>query len=151
MSQVFIGYDNYGIEGVDDEYIYFIFNTVLSSLKQDMDKEVGLVIVNEEKIQKFNHKYRGKDKPTNVLSFTNKEIPDLPNEPEFQDNNYLGDIYICYQIMLSEAKELEVAPCEHFARLFIHGLLHLTGFDHENSFGATKMEEMENKVCELIR
>ncbi|MEA1909683.1 MAG: rRNA maturation RNase YbeY [Patescibacteria group bacterium] len=150
MSQVFIGYDNHGIDGVDDDCIRFIFDVVLGSLKRDMNLEVGLVIADEKKMQDLNKKYCGKDKPTNVLSFTNSEIPDLADNPELQDKNYLGDVYICYQILLDEAKTMKISNRERFSQLFVHGLLHLNGFDHEDPSETKKMEEMEDKICELI-
>ena len=160
MSQVFIGYDGYGIDGVDDEFIRFIFDVTLSSASlcfseaspgsasKKMDSEVGLVLANDDKMKALNQRYRGKDKSTNVLSFENKEIAGA-NQAE-PDENYLGDIYIGCETLVREAKDLHISEKERFAQLFIHGILHLLGFDHEQPIDIEEMENLEDRIVQLV-
>lgn len=148
MSQVFIGYGVYGINGVDDEFIRFIFDVTLGSTNQAMGSEVGLVLTDNTQMQKLNSRYRGKDKATNVLSFHNQEMEDgVQMEP---DKNYLGDIFIGYEVLVIEAKDLKISEKERFAQLFVHGLLHLLGFDHEKVDEVTEMETLEDKIVQMV-
>lgn len=98
-------------------------------------KEVELLIVDAQSIQELNCKHRGKDTPTDVLSFP---IDDFPHSP-------LGSIVINHELAHEKAKELGHKIEEEIALLFIHGLLHLLGFDHEVDSG-----EMRDKEEALI-
>jgi len=149
MSQVFIGYGKYGIAGVDDEFIRFIFDVTLGSTNQLMDSEVGVILADSAEMQKLNQRYRGKDQPTNVLSFTNQDIVGSPAHTT-EDPNYLGDIYVGYEVLIEEAKNLKVSEQERFAQLFVHGLLHLLGFDHEKADETAEMEALEDKIVQLV-
>ncbi|MFA5967569.1 MAG: rRNA maturation RNase YbeY [Patescibacteria group bacterium] len=148
MSQVFIGYDGYGIEGVDDEFIRFIFDVVLGSANKSLDSEAGLILANDDKMKSLNQRYRGKDKSTNVLSFENKDIVGVTQAQS--DKNYLGDVYISCETLAQEAKGLRISDKERFAQLFVHGLLHLLGFDHEQSADAKEMESLEDRIVQLV-
>ena len=148
MSQVFIGYGDYGIDGVDDEFIRFIFDVTLGLTTKKMDSEVGVVITDDAQMQKLNRSYRGQDKSTNVLSFHNTDWPGAPTAES--GANYLGDIYISSAILLQEAKQLKVAAKERFAQLFAHGLLHLLGFDHEKPAEIATMEALEDQIMQLV-
>ena len=98
-------------------------------------KEVELLIVDAQSIQELNREHRGKDTPTDVLSFP---IDDFPHSP-------LGSIVINHELAHEKAKELEHKIEEEIALLFIHGLLHLLGYDHEVDSG-----EMRDKEEALI-
>lgn len=148
MAKVFIGYDAYAIEGVNDEFIQFILDMVLSHTAGNKDAEVGLIISTEENIRNLNNKYRGKNKATNVLSFSNEEIQDFMSAEE--DENYLGDIYISREHIAQEASQLNISHKERFAHLFVHGILHLMGFDHEEGEDAEVMQNMEDKIVRSI-
>ena len=96
-----------------------------------------------EESQALNREYRGKDKPTNVLSFPS-ELPEevldsLPREP-------LGDIIICVPVVFAEAAEQGKAARDHWAHLTVHGVLHLLGFDHIEDDEAEEMEGLEIRV-----
>lgn len=148
MARIYIGYDAYGIEGVDDDFIHFVFDMVLLHTAGDQDSEAGLVVSTNDYLQTLNHKYRGKDKPTNVLSFSNEEIEDFVSNSE--DSNYLGDIYISREYIAQEASKLDISHKERFTHLFTHGLLHLMGFDHEDAEAADVMQNMEDKIVRSI-
>lgn len=150
MARVFIGYDTYGIEGVDDDFIHFIFDMALSHAGGSSDAEVGLVLTTDEQMRNLNHRYRGKDRPTNVLSFANDEIVDFAAPPAKEDKNYLGDIYISYPTLMREAHDLHETSRERFVQLFVHGILHLLGLDHEEKEDALVMEQMEDKIFSSI-
>ncbi|MBU1092142.1 rRNA maturation RNase YbeY [Patescibacteria group bacterium] len=146
MSRVFVGYEQFGIEGVNEEFIHFVFDVVLSLTTKKGDSEVGVALVTNEQMKKMNHRYRGKDATTNVLSFVNTEIPDLPTE---EVDNYLGDIYISYPVLDAEADQLEISHKERFAQLLTHGLLHLVGFDHTNKSDTKEMEDLEDQIVQM--
>lgn len=146
-ERVYLALDKYGIEGVDQDYLDFVLRMVLGAVGQ-ANKEVGLVITSDEQIQILNKKYRGKDKPTNVLSFDCGEFDEFKDAKEIKD--YLGDIYIAYPTMQREAKELGHTDKEEITRLFIHGLLHLVGYDHETDKDLKAMEELEDKIWGYI-
>ncbi|MFK7160534.1 rRNA maturation RNase YbeY [Marinospirillum sp. MEB164] len=102
--------------------------------------EVTLRLVDEEESQALNAAYRGKDSPTNVLSFPFEAPIDLPPEAEL---SLLGDLVICVPKVLEEAQQQGKAPLHHWAHLVIHGLLHLQGWDHETEAEAEAMESHE--------
>ena len=148
MAKIYIGYDAYGIEGVNDDFIHFVFDMTLSYTAGDQDSEAGLVVSTNDYLQTLNYKYRGKDKPTNVLSFSNEETEKFISTPE--DNNYLGDIYISREYVAQEASKLNISHKERFTHLLVHGLLHLMGFDHEDAEAADVMQNMEDKIVRSI-
>jgi probable rRNA maturation factor len=110
-------------------------DTVLSH--QDLsDKEITIRLVDSDESQALNREYRGKDKPTNVLSF--------PFEaPEHVTINLLGDLVICVPVMAHEAKEQNKDVMHHWAHLIVHGCLHLLGYDHLDEGEAEAMEARE--------
>lgn len=149
MSRVYVGYDDYAMEGIDDELIQFVFDVVVSLTKLDPDSEAGLVLTTDKHIQELNKQYRGKDKPTNILSFAYNET----TPKEFQsddDKNYLGDIFISRKQLQKDAKDAGVSDKEKFVHLLAHGLLHLAGIHHDTEKQAVRMEGLEDKVIELV-
>jgi probable rRNA maturation factor len=98
-----------------------------------------LRIVEAKEIQSLNARYRGQDKPTNVLSFP------LPAPPGIE-SAYLGDVLICAELVAQEAAEQGKHPEAHWAHLAIHGLLHLLDYDHQDEEEAERMEQLETQV-----
>lgn len=98
--------------------------------------ELTVRIVDEAESAALNSQYRGKDYPTNVLSFTY----DIPAEVEM---NLLGDLVICAPVVQREAREQGKAEQVHWAHMIIHGVLHLLGFEHLNDSDAQNMEQHE--------
>ena len=103
-------------------------------------------IVEAAESQRLNAAYRGIDKPTNVLSFP-AELPAAvlaalaPEEPV-----PYGDLALCWPVVVNEAASQGKAPLDHCAHLVVHGLLHLGGYDHEESAAAEAMEALERQV-----
>lgn len=149
MAKIFLGFDKYGIEGVDREFIEFVFDVFVSMMKLTDKSEAGLVVTSDEQMRKLNNQYRGKDKSTNVLSFGYLETS-VDGQVPAEDKHYLGDIYISYAITLDEAREMGVAPKERFTHLFVHGLLHLVGMDHETEAETKKMEAKEDEILAAV-
>ncbi len=102
------------------------------------NKEVELIVTDDATIQALNHTHRDKDTPTDVLSF--------PLESVGQDMMPLGSIVIAESFVKRKALELGHTPQEELSLLFIHGMLHLLGYDHENDEG--QMREKEKALIE---
>ena len=104
-----------------------------------VDATVCIRIVGAAASRRLNAGYRGKDKPTNVLSF-----PAAPIERELDGS--LGDLVICAPVVAAEAREQRKARAEHWAHMVVHGVLHLHGYDHETARQARVMEGLEVEI-----
>ena len=116
---------------------------VLAELDMVGPVEVSLRIVDEMESRALNHQYRGKDSPTNVLSFpVGDDELSLPPGVE----RPLGDIVICGPVVDREAAEQGKERFSHWAHLLVHGTLHLLGYDHEEEAAADEMEALETRI-----
>ena len=111
----------------------------LEVLAVDEALEVTVRLVENSEMCELNREYRGKDSPTNVLSFPCDW--DLPDEPRL-----LGDIVIAVQVVNEEAKTQKKKMEAHWAHIVIHGLLHLLGYDHIDENDAEIMETLEKRI-----
>lgn len=103
--------------------------------------ELSLVFTDDGRIRRLNAGWRGKDKPTNVLSF-----PAFPTGPGDPLPPMLGDIVLAFETVSREAA-LEEKPFDHHVtHLVLHGFLHLLGYDHETSAEAEAMEAIERRA-----
>jgi len=109
-------------------------------------RELGVRVVGPAESRRLNSHYRGKDKPTNVLSFPASAIPGAPSS----EARPLGDLVICPQVLRSEAREQKKTLRAHWAHLVVHGTLHLIGYDHERDADATRMERREITVLRRL-
>ncbi|OSN06151.1 rRNA maturation RNase YbeY [Lonsdalea britannica] len=105
------------------------------------ESEVTIRIVDEAESHELNHTYRGKDKPTNVLSFPFEAPPEV-------ELPLLGDLIICRQVVEQEAAEQEKTQEEHWAHMVVHGCLHLLGYDHIEDSEAEEMESLETEIMQ---
>ena len=105
---------------------------------------VSLRFTSVKNMKKLNSSFSGVDKETNVLSFT----PDLKDKDE--NNNYVGDIAICIDLLRREAKHQNKIFLDHLLHLFVHGVLHLLGYTHGSDPKASEMEELEKKVLKKL-
>ena len=103
--------------------------------------EMTVRIVDEAESHELNLTYRGKDRPTNVLSFP-FECPDEVELP------LLGDLVICRQVVEREAAEQEKPLMAHWAHMVVHGSLHLLGYDHIKDDEAEEMESLETQIMQ---
>ncbi|MBN6075273.1 rRNA maturation RNase YbeY [Aggregatibacter actinomycetemcomitans] len=106
---------------------------------QSDEVEMTVRIVDEMESHALNLNYRGKDRPTNVLSFP-FECPDEVALP------LLGDLVICRQVVEREAQEQEKPLMAHWAHMVVHGSLHLLGYDHIEDDEAEEMERLETQI-----
>jgi len=103
------------------------------------------LFTDDDAVRALNAEWRGKDKPTNVLSFPAKAIPGLPDEVQ-----PLGDLALAYPTTAKEAEEKGISLKDHTAHLLVHGLLHLLGYDHVDDADAEAMEALERRVLEHL-
>ena len=109
---------------------------VETALRGKREAELTLRLVDREESRELNSRYRGKDQPTNVLSFP-VELPPGIEIP------LLGDIVICAPLVGEESEAQDKALPAHWAHLVIHGVLHLLGHDHQDEHEAVEMEAIE--------
>ena len=117
----------------------------VESLASETEEAFELVVrvVNSNESQELNKTFRGRDYPTNVLSFpADIQLPEGPI--------ILGDIAICLPVVKREANEQSKRFDQHFAHMVVHGCLHLMGYDHEDEDDADQMEAKEIGILENL-
>ncbi len=115
--------------------------------------EVDLSLCNEEEIQALNLEHRDKDKVTDVLSFPGYDSLRAGAEDLFifEENIHFGDIVICREVCERQGKEFEITYEQELVHLFVHGFLHLCGYDHEISDEEDKIHfSLEEKLVKEI-
>ncbi len=106
----------------------------------DPTAEVSVLLCDDAVIAALNARWRGRDEPTNVLSFP-APPPSDPAAPV-----HLGDIAIAYETVIREAQEQGIPVTWHLAHLAVHGFLHLLGYDHATDGEAERMEQLEREI-----
>ena len=102
-------------------------------------REVAILLTSDAGMQALNLRWRGKDAPTNVLSF-----------PSGGEQGHLGDVVLAYETVEGEAKQQDIPIADHVAHLVVHGMLHLLGYDHEQEDDAVKMERLETEILATL-
>ena len=102
--------------------------------------ELCIHLADDEHIRTLNARWRGLDKPTNVLSFPAAEPAQLDRA------RLLGDIVLAFETVAREAEDESKPLADHYRHLVVHGFLHLLGFDHETDAEAQAMEAMETRI-----
>ena len=105
------------------------------------DSELSLVFTDDAHVRALNAGWRGKDRPTNVLSF-----PAFPRGKRGALPPMLGDIVLAAETVAREAQLEEKPLADHLAHLIVHGILHLIGYDHESDAEAEEMEGLERQI-----
>ena len=108
--------------------------------------EASVVLGSDALVRRFNRTYRGKDAPTNVLSFPYQK----PLGATTEDGTYLGDIVLAAETVRLEAAGRGIEPKHHLQHLVIHGLLHLLGYNHQTDGAAEEMEDLETQILATI-
>jgi len=106
----------------------------------------AIALAGDAEVATLNASYRGKPAPTNVLSFP---APAMPAGCE-NGERFLGDIILAAETVTREAAELGIPPEHHLQHLVIHGLLHLSGFDHDDDEAAHHMETLETRILATL-
>ena len=99
-----------------------------------------VLLSSDDRLQDLNRDFRGKNKPTNVLSFPAPKNPD----------GYRGDIAIAHGVALKEAEVAGKRFADHASHLVVHGVLHLAGYDHEKDRDAQVMEPLEVRILKKL-
>ena len=113
-----------------------------ASVDQLGNCSLNIAFFTKTKMQDMNKKFAGKDKPTNVLSF--------PSNEDIKGVRFLGDIAICSELIKDEATAQGKNVQHHLMHIFIHGVLHLLGFDHAEQSSAEQMEALEVRVLKKL-
>lgn len=123
------------------------------------DTELSLRVVSADESQQLNNDYRGKNNPTNVLSFPmqmEEEFLSFAEQDAELDSvndmfgNVLGDLAICAEVVEREAKQQNKSSESHWAHMLVHGMLHLQGYDHIENDEAEEMEALEKKIMQQL-
>ena len=119
---------------------------------ESLDPIISLRIVSMTESQQLNHDYRGKNNPTNVLSFPMEIMMDIDDESmaEIMPELILGDLAICAEVVESEAHQQQKTSQAHWAHMVVHGMLHLQGYDHIDDHEAEEMESLETKIMQQL-
>ena len=110
--------------------------------------ELSVVLADDAKVQELNRDWRGKDAPTNVLSFASMDDEDAPlveGAPLL-----LGDVILAFETCAAEARDQGKTLEDHFSHLVIHGVLHLLGYDHLDDDEAAEMEDLETTLLAAL-
>ncbi len=125
------------IKKVSDKVVRACFKVLKYPISRGM--EIDIMLTGDKDIQLLNKEYRGKNKPTNVLSF------------ETGDDFLLGDIVLSLDTLKKEAKLQNKLLENHYAHLLCHGVLHLLGFDHLTDDEASEMEFFEVEILRRLK
>jgi probable rRNA maturation factor len=101
----------------------------------ERDAHVTVRIVGDAEARSLNRAFRGRDRPTNVLTFV------MSGEPRLA-----GDLALCAPLIAREARAQKKSAAAHYAHLVVHGILHLQGYDHGNQRDARVMERLETRI-----
>ena len=143
MSLTILNHKSFEVDKALSEKLINAFNLICN--EESLEKcSINLKLVDNEEITELNKIYRNKNKPTNVLSFTNDDISK-------SRTNDLGDIAISFEFVEQESKEQNKKFNDHVIHMFIHGIYHILGFDHENDSMADAMEEKEILLLEKLQ
>ncbi len=116
------------------------------------DRELSVLFVGDEEMTRLNRRYLKREGSTNVIAFPMLEKGALKSDEAVFETLMLGDVVVCADTAVREAKAAGIPLEEMLDRLLIHGILHLLGFDHETSEKAGKiMENEEKRLLEMVR
>ena len=112
--------------------------------------ELSVRLTSDDEVRALNAHWRGKDKPTNVLSFPLAEQYELEQGDEEGPELMLGDIVVAHGVCEREAVEKHVSFEDHASHLIVHGTLHLLGYDHQDDGSAEEMERREVRALQRL-
>lgn len=117
------------------------------------DFDLGILLTTNKTIRKYNKQYRGKDKPTDILSFP--FYPDIkPGQrikAKTEAEKNLGDIIVSLEYVMDDAKRLGVIFKEYLLLVLIHGICHLIGYTHDTDKAYEQMQEKENELLKKLK
>ena len=143
------------------QYVYYIvknkkFDIFLSKIKtclgENLKKKhlnLSVLLTNDKDIASINYKFRNKNKPTNILSFASP-LYFTRNYNHTDKKVHLGDIVISMERIFHEANSNKISFHNHFIHIFMHGILHILGYDHQTDFDKKKMERKEISILKHL-
>ena len=135
-------------DGLEDEYLA-IAKTAFGILGITANYEIDVSLVDEETIHRINREYRNVDRVTDVISFAfNDDESDLGRILGEEVPKMLGEIFVCVPRALEQAKEIGNTPERELRFLFVHGLLHLLGYDHMKKSDEEIMFPLQEKILD---
>jgi probable rRNA maturation factor len=132
--------------GVDGRALVATAKKLLAAVDEG-DSSLSLTLVDDAAIREVNREHRGKDRPTDVLSFPMFEGDDAPHDGV---ERMLGDVVISVETARRQAAEYDATLQRELYRLLIHGLLHVMGHDHEEADERAEMETQERRLAVVI-
>ncbi|MET3560079.1 putative rRNA maturation factor [Bartonella japonica] len=134
----------------DEEMLYKITEKALTTTMHRLSlenaaSEISLLFTDDEHMTQINAQWRGKNKPTNVLSF-----PAFPLKAGDPPGPMLGDIIIARETVILEARKEGKPFQDHLTHIIVHGLLHLLGYNHETHDEALQMEGLEREILQQL-
>ena len=116
------------------------------ALAAELPAQACIALSSDAEVRALNRDWRGKDRPTNVLSFPAAD----GSAQELGAPRFIGDVVLARETILAEARELGIPAAHHLQHLTVHGLLHLLGFDHEDDGMAQDMEALETAILATL-
>ncbi|MCD6550271.1 rRNA maturation RNase YbeY [bacterium] len=138
---------------IDQDFVKNIVETVLKGENKEK-KRISLAFVGPRRIKEINRRYRKKNRVTDVLSFPESEVEMKEfGVGELQENkNILGEIVVCLKEVKKNSRRYQISFETELARVIIHGVLHLLGYDHEKSEEEKeKMQKKEEYYLSLLK
>ena len=148
LADILISQDKDVALNIKKQILIKALNLINKELKTSKTNNPGLIVsirfTNIRNMKKLNYSFSGLNKETNVLSFSAD-----PNETD-ENNNSIGDIAICVEVLKKEAKEQNKDFLDHLLHLFVHGVLHLLEYKHDSDREASKMEQIEKNILSKL-
>ncbi len=116
-----------------------------------LDCEISILFADDAELQRLNSDWRGRDKPTNILSFPMWSQQDAAQHLEAGEGSFLlGDMALAHETVAREAREEGKSLADHLTHLLVHGTLHLLGYTHEEEAEAQAMEKLEIRILTTL-
>lgn len=141
-------YNEYSELDINEDRYNEIFENIKKVLCKDSDYDLSLTFVDDAKILEINRDYRNIDKATDVISFAILDDNELPQIEGMEVD--LGDIFISIDTAKKQAENLNQTLLQELEFLFVHGVLHLFGYDHMNEEDETEMFTLQRKIIDEI-
>ncbi|MDQ5943253.1 MAG: putative rRNA maturation factor [Patescibacteria group bacterium] len=134
--------------GVTQPFLIDVISNTLSEIDWTPAGKVSVAFVDEHKSKSINREFSGNDYPTDVLSFDYSD--DAHKVTHSVEQEYSGEILICTTIAIKQAEQYGVDVKSEIALLLIHGILHLSGLDHQNSSQKTSFERQQSVILKSL-
>lgn len=135
---------------IDEKSVIHYVNQMLKFLKVNPKSDVSILFVDEDEMTKQHVRWMNEDGPTDVMSFPMDNVL-LKNSKSLKKQATLGDIIICPNVALKDARKQSINPAYHLVFLLAHGILHLLGLDHQEKSQRGVMQKKEQGIMNSLR